>query len=258
MVEFGLIGRNLIHSFSPAYFKDKFETNGIEGKYNLYPLNNIDEITELVKKEENLLGFNVTIPYKSDILPFLSNFSDDVKSIGAVNVIKIKRTKSDSLENRCELIGYNTDWIGFKRSIKPWLNDNIKSALILGTGGASKAVSFALDSMGIKAIFVSRNPIEQDILHYDDLDKKIIQENLLIINTTPLGMFPNLEEFPDLPYHHLTSDHICYDLIYNPVETMFLRKSSLYGAKVKNGLEMLHFQADEAFKIWMDMNSDKK
>lgn len=251
MVEFGLIGYPLEHSFSAEYFNKIFQRDRVEGKYTLYPIRDVSSMESIIEYNPNLRGLNVTIPYKETVCCFLDNISEEVSEIKAVNVIKIIRDKNERHPGPYKLIGYNTDWIGFVRSLSPILDNSVSKALILGTGGASKAIAFGLKKMGIKYTFVSRNKKDYDTLAYDDLNREIIENHLLIINTTPLGMFPNEKNFPDIPYEFLTSNHLCYDLIYNPAVTEFMKKSSFYGAKVKNGLEMLHLQADEALRIWM-------
>lgn len=248
MVSLGLIGYPLGHSFSARYFNDKFAREGIEGEYCLYPIPSLNLFPNFLDKHNNLDGLNVTIPYKEKILPYLNEICREAEEIGAVNVIKITKTP----DNQRLLKGFNTDWVGFTRSLVPMLHENVTSALVLGTGGASKAVAYALRKLKIDVTFVTRN--KKDIipgyLTYKELDAEIISRNLLIVNTTPLGMFPLTEAAPDIPYHDLTPQHICFDLIYNPEITKFMNLSHRYGAKVKNGLEMLYFQADEAWKIF--------
>lgn len=241
---YGLIGKKLSHSFSADFFNKKFEKEKIQNEYKLFELNSIEEFKDLIKANEGLEGLNVTIPYKEKILPYLDSLSEEAEAIGAVNVIKFIRK-----DNVLKLKGYNSDCVGFKNSLVPFLNKDIKKALILGTGGASKAVVYVLKNLSIEYTFVSRNPSIND-LSYDELSEDIIKDNKLIVNTTPLGMFPNIMDFPSIPYKFLTSNHVCYDLVYNPEETQFLNKSKEYGAKVKNGLEMLYLQAIAAWDIW--------
>ncbi|MDE5807729.1 MAG: shikimate dehydrogenase, partial [Muribaculaceae bacterium] len=242
--KFGLIGFPLGHSFSEVFFTEKFTREGIDASYSLYPLGNINQLNQLMIATPELSGFNVTIPYKEKVIAFLDEVSKEAKEIGAVNVVKITEKKGKKI-----LSGYNTDYIGFSESLSPLLPPGILNALVLGTGGASKAIAFALKKLGIKPILVSRRPEEGEI-GYEDLMDDIIAKNLLIVNTTPLGMFPNIESCPPIPYHLLTEQHICYDLVYNPEMTKFMIKSKKQGATVKNGLEMLHRQAEEAWKIW--------
>lgn len=244
--KYGLIGFPLGHSFSKKYFSEKFKKEGIKASYDLYPLESISELEQLLREESLLKGLNVTIPYKEAVLPYLSSISEEAKKIGAVNTIKIKISDS---ANEKFLEGYNTDFIGFRDSLQPLLNEEIKNALILGTGGASKAVKFALESLGINTTYVSRHPKDGQ-LTYQELTSDIIDSNLLIVNTTPLGMSPNIDSCPEIPYHLLSSSHISYDLVYNPEITEFMKRSAQYGAKVKNGLEMLYMQAEAAWKIW--------
>ncbi|MDE7116571.1 MAG: shikimate dehydrogenase [Muribaculaceae bacterium] len=243
---YGLTGYPLGHSFSEKYFSEKFERENIGECYRLFPMTDLQSLDVLLTQNADLMGLNVTIPYKKDIIKYLDALSVDAERIGAVNVVKIHRNAD--LEKPV-LIGYNTDWKGFSLSLSPLLSGNEKSALVLGTGGASAAVIFALKELGIKPVMVSRHRRE-DVITYEDIDEKILSENLLIINTTPLGMFPNTETAPPLPYHLLSSSHICYDLVYNPAETEFMKRCRQMGAIMKNGLEMLHIQAELSWKIW--------
>ncbi|MGE0088778.1 MAG: shikimate dehydrogenase [Bacteroidales bacterium] len=249
MKTFGLIGKSLQHSFSPGYFKMKFDKEKItDCVYNLFEIDSIDKFPQIIPDNKNLKGLNVTIPYKQLIIPYLNNLDEHAENIGAVNTIKFTFTKNNTI-----LTGYNTDFLGFTDSIKPLIpNCNIK-ALILGTGGSSLAVAYSLDLMGIKYKFVSRNQINKEILSYTDLTEEIIKSHQLIINTTPLGMFPNLENQPEIPYQHINSSHILFDLIYNPSETNFLKYGRNSGAQTKNGLEMLGFQAEYSWKIWNNL-----
>ena len=243
---YGLIGYPLGHSFSEKYFTSKFKNEGIDATYSLFPLPSIDDLPDLLKSHKDLKGFNVTIPYKQEVMDYIDILSEDASEIGAVNVVKINEGVGDTDKYLC---GYNTDYIGFTESLRPLLTDEMKKALILGTGGASKAVAYSLDRLGIDYKFVSRVPGE-DELGYDELSKEIMSESLLIVNTTPLGMFPKTENAPDIPYNLLGPAHLCYDLVYNPEITEFMKRSANAGAKVKNGLEMLHLQAEAAWKIW--------
>lgn len=241
---YGLIGYPLGHSFSAEFFNNKFSREGIKEEYCLFPITDISLVTQLINENKDLKGFNVTIPYKQQIIPFLSSISDEASEIGAVNVVKIDRDG-----NGIKLSGYNSDAIGFKNSLMPFLRPEMKKALILGTGGASKAVEYVLESLGIQTRKVSRKG-NGDTLGYKDLTEKIMADHHIIVNTTPLGMWPNVDDCPDIPYHYLTPEHICYDVVYNPEITMFMRRSAEYGATVKNGLEMLHLQALAAWDIW--------
>lgn len=245
---YGLIGKSLQHSFSPDYFSKKFKEENLKDcYYELYQLNSINDFPEIISKNTQLVGLNVTIPYKQSIIPYIDKLDIHAEKIGAINTIKIERC-----DNKTVLTGYNTDYLGFIDSIKPLITNFDTKALILGTGGSSVAVSYALNLLGIKNKFVSRNPIKEDSISYSDLNEKIIQSHQIIINTTPLGMFPDIENQPNIPYHLLTSDHLLFDLIYNPTETNFLKRGRLSGAKIKNGIEMLGFQAEYSWKIWND------
>ena len=243
---FGLIGKELGHSFSHSYFKEKFEKEGVKNTYyTLYPLKSIDEFNQIINDFTELSGLNVTIPYKQSIIPFLDKLDDAAHAIGAVNTIKFERDNS-----KLKLLGFNTDYLGFWDSFKPLLKDNHKKALILGTGGSAKAVSYAFKIANIKHLFVSRNPAQDGVISYNDLNEKLLKEYTIIINTTPLGMYPDNDKYPDIPYNLISSDHILFDLIYNPSQTEFLRLGHLKGAIVKNGLEMLQIQADYSWNIW--------
>lgn len=245
---FGLIGKSLEHSFSPVFFKEKFDIEGINDCfYNLYPLKNIDEFNQLISDFTELSGVNVTIPYKQEIIPFLDKIDDNAKEIGAVNTIKFEWIKS-----KLKLTGYNTDYLGFIDSLKPLLKKQHKTALVLGTGGSSVAVTYALKKLGIKYINVSRNPVNTEILSYDSLHEDLVNDYKLIINTTPLGMYPDTSQSPDIPYNGISKDHLLYDLIYNPKQTEFLRKGKNKGACIKNGAEMLIKQAEYSWEIWND------
>jgi shikimate dehydrogenase len=241
---FGLIGGTVSHSFSKAYFDEKFFREGLRDyHYELFPLNNITEIETLLKDTKGLSGLNVTIPYKEQILKYLDEIDGFAKQIGAVNVIRIKEGK---------LQGFNTDSDAFRETLEKWLpKEKTFKALILGTGGSSKAVVEALNRLKISYQLVSRDA-RKGIISYDDLakDTKHITESNLIINTTPLGMSPNTEAIPPIEFEHVGADHYVYDLIYNPARTMFLQKAEMRGATIKNGLEMLHVQAEKSWKIW--------
>ncbi len=245
MRKFGLIGYPLSHSFSKKYFTNKFEKEGIkDAQYELFPIDSIDKLPKLLAENPDLVGINVTIPYKEKVIPFLDALDPKAESIGAVNTIKLVDGK---------LIGYNTDYHGFKDSLLKFIGSKQipKTALVLGTGGASKAVHKALEDLGITCQFVSRKPIKEQ-LSYEDLFSSTDHLNtfLLIINTTPLGTSPNEDALPELPYHLLTQDHLLYDLVYNPMKTAFMQKGIEAKCWVKNGLEMLHCQAEKAWEIW--------
>lgn len=240
MKTYGLIGKNIDYSFSRNYFKHKFESEKIVGyEYVNFDIEDIKEIVNVFKNQNR--GYNVTIPYKETIIPFLDYLNQDAKEIGAVNTIKVH--KDGSLE------GFNTDFYGFYKSLKPYLKSHHKKALILGTGGASKAVAFALKKLNIKYQFVSRNPKSNEI-SYEDLSKKEFEEAKIVINTTPIGTFPNVENYPNLPYSFFTKNHIAFDLIYNPQETKFLQKAKVNNAITINGSQMLILQAEKAWEIW--------
>jgi len=237
---YGLIGKNIDYSFSKNFFSKKFKNENINCKYLNFDIQNISEFKSIIS-DKNISGLNVTIPYKEDVINYIDKISSDAKSIGAVNTIKISNEK---------LTGYNTDHIGFSKSIEKIDGfKKIESALILGSGGASKAVQFALEKMNIKYTIVSRsNSIE--CINYDQVSEKIIKNHKLIINCTPLGTFPDIERCPEIDYGFLSPFNILYDLVYNPEQSSFLSKGLKAGCKIKNGLEMLEIQAIESWKIW--------
>ncbi len=245
MRKYGLIGYPLTHSFSKKYFTEKFEREGLaDSHYELYELPSIESFPELLEKEPGLLGLNVTIPYKVQVIPYLKSLDPACEAIGAVNCIKITPGG---------LTGFNTDYIGFKNSLENWLPHLELKALILGTGGASRAVVQALQDLSIPYLRVSRNDLDKmDVISYGDLlDKReILEEYTLIINTTPLGTFPNIESMPAIPIEYINDQHKVYDLVYNPEQTFLMRSLEARGAVVKNGLEMLHLQAEAAWDIW--------
>jgi shikimate dehydrogenase len=239
MREFGLIGKTLGYSFSKAFFAGKFSELHLQDcSYENFELQSIDEFPALLQSHPQLAGLNVTIPYKEEILPFLHQLTPEVSSIGACNCIRFSKG---------QLIAHNTDWIGFALSLQPYLKPHHKNALILGSGGASKAVQYALSQKDIQWKVVSRQGGD---LHYNDLNKAVLETNLLIVNTTPLGTFPRIEEAPPIPYHLLSPQHLLYDLVYNPAETPFLKKGKAQGAIVLNGAHMLELQAEESWRIW--------
>lgn len=236
MKTYGLIGKNISYSFSRNYFNNKFKNENIlNSQYINFDIDNLSELNNIFNI--NNYGFNVTIPYKETIIPYLDSLDFHAEQIGAVNTIQIENGKK---------IGFNTDWIGFKKSLGPLLKPHHKKALILGTGGASKAVIYALKQFQIQTLIVSRNGETT----YEDLSEEIIQNNTIIINCTPVGTFPNTDSAPEIPYQFITKNHLIYDLIYNPAETLFLKKCKENGAVTKNGLEMLEIQAEESWKIW--------
>nr|WP_315252724.1 shikimate dehydrogenase [uncultured Flavobacterium sp.] len=239
---FGLLGRNISYSFSKVYFTEKFSKEHFEGcTYENFDIQEINDFTELKENNTYLNGLNVTIPYKEAIIPFLDKLSKNAAQIGAVNTIKF--TKKGKLK------GYNTDYYGFKKSLEPLLEPHHKKALILGTGGASKGVAFALDQLNITYTFVSREA-KENCIDYSLINATTFDNYQIIINCTPVGTSPNVDLFPLIPYEFFTEKHIAYDLIYNPAETQFLSKAKVYGAQIKNGLDMLIFQAEKAWKIW--------
>ncbi|MGM9760086.1 MAG: shikimate dehydrogenase family protein [Parabacteroides sp.] len=245
MDQYGLLGFPLGHSFSKTYFNQKFEAEKIDAEYLNFEIPDIKEVKNVLKEHPKLKGMNVTIPYKEQIIPYLDDLSDDARQIGAVNVIKL----SKGMFGKTKLKGYNSDIIGFKRSIDPLLQPSHRKALILGTGGASKAVFQGLKQLGVGATFVSRKPKEFCIT-YEEITPKTMSQYTVIVNTTPLGMFPNVDTCPDIPYDLLTPEHLLYDVVYNPDETLFMKKGKEKGATVKNGLEMLLLQAIAAWEIW--------
>ena len=243
---FGLIGFPLEHSFSSRYFTEKFEKEKLTGyEYRNFPIENIGKLPGLMQEHPDLAGLNVTIPYKESILQYLDHLDEVASGIGAVNTIRIQRD-----HNGYKLYGYNTDSYGFYHSLVPHLKKRHQSAIIIGTGGASKAVAFVLDQLGIDYMFVSRNPREKNHISYFDLCGPILNNYQIIINTSPVGMYPNDKDKPDIPYEFVTSGHILYDLIYNPPLTNFLKTGKKKKATVINGLEMLHLQAEKSWKIW--------
>lgn len=252
MDTYGLIGFPLKHSFSSQFFSEKFNTEHIDAEYLNFEIEDVQEIRHVILFNQHLKGLNVTIPYKEKVIPFLDDISPEAAHIGAVNVINIERKPGDMYFYR--LTGYNTDAIGFKDSLSPLLNHSVhKKALILGTGGASKAVAQALSDLGIEWRYVSRTPGDNRF-SYDQLSKKILSDYTIIVNATPVGTFPNVNESPAIPYHYLTPDHLLYDLVYNPEETLFLQKGKGEGATTKNGKEMLRRQALAAWEIWNGSN----
>lgn len=242
MTTYGLIGYPLSHSFSKKYFTEKFEKEGIPNhQYDLFPLEEIDELTALLKAQRDLAGLNVTIPYKQKVMPFLKKINAAAAEIGAVNTIKI-------LDG--ELHGFNTDAYGFQISLQKLLNpEQSYQALIFGTGGASKAIQYILKKLNITFRLVSRHK-KENCLTYEELSPDVIASCLLLVNTTPLGMSPNVDTAPNIPYQAISQHHILYDLVYNPEKTLFLKKGIEQGATSKNGLEMLHLQAEKSWEIW--------
>mgnify|MGYP006085041193 FL=1 len=241
MAKYGLIGKNIGYSFSKAFFTTKFSQENRTDTYLNFDIASIESLKDVIKSNETLKGLNITIPYKESVIPLLDRIDKEAKKIGAINTIKIHQDGS--------LVGYNTDHYGFAKALADFLPLKEKSALILGTGGASKAVSYVLDAMNYKYQLVSRTKTETT-LSYDELNEDVISNHLLIINCTPLGTFPKTQEFPDIPYQYLSKDHLLFDLIYNPLETVFLRLGRAQGTQVTNGLKMLEYQAKKAWSIW--------
>jgi shikimate dehydrogenase len=249
MDKYGLIGYPLGHSFSISYFNQKFADENIDAVYENYEIPSIDLLAEVLDSNPELKGLNVTIPYKQKVIPFLDNISPEARAIGAVNVIKVIHEGKN-----IKLKGYNSDVIGFTQSIEPMLERHHKKALILGTGGASKAIDYGLKSLGLETVFVSRYE-RPDTIQYQRITHEVIKEYNVIVNCTPMGMFPKTDECPLLPYEAMDSHTILYDLIYNPDETLFMKRGAEYGANVKNGLEMLLLQAFASWDFWH--NDDK-
>ena len=256
MKQYGLIGYPLSHSFSKKYFTEKFEKEHIQNcEYNLFPIENIDLLPNLIANNPSLVGLNVTIPYKESVIPFLDELDETAKAVGAVNCIKIQPHPTSPKGRR--LVGYNTDVYGFRQSIKPFLEIQHERALILGTGGASKAVAYVLKNIGIDCYFVSRNKSQKSsdkMLSYEELNENVIHAFKLIINTSPVGTFPNINDAPVLPYEYLSTKHHLFDLIYNPSETSFLKKGKSRGATTQNGYEMLVLQAEASWDIWNNIS----
>ena len=259
---YGLVGFPLGHSFSRAFFAEKFAAEGIDAEYRNFELPDISALPQLIAGHPNLRGLNVTIPHKQAVIPLLDDMSDEARIIGAVNVVRIDRyvpghtqtsdcPSSAARLSDCRLTGFNSDVIGFRDSLRPLLQPHHAKALVLGTGGASKAVCRALDTLGITWRYVSRSRTTlSSTLTYAELTPAVIADNTLIINCTPLGMSPKTDACPDIPYDAITPRHLLYDLVYNPEETLFLRRGRERGATIKNGLEMLHLQAIASWHFW--------
>lgn len=238
MKYFGLIGRTLGHSFSQRYFTEKFRREGIDAQYRNYEMPDVSGVRPLIQSEPDLCGLNVTIPYKRDVIPLLSSLSHEAHDIGAVNVVRIR-----------DMRGFNTDVVGFRESLRPLLQPHHTRALVLGTGGASAAVKHGLHQLGIETQSVSRTRAV-DTVTYTDLDSEVMKSHTVIVNCTPLGTYPDTHACPDIPYHMLTPRHLLFDLVYNPAETLFLRRGREQGATITNGYQMLVIQAEAAWKIW--------
>ncbi len=239
MKHYGLIGRSLKHSFSQTFFTEYFNSKNIEARYHLIELEDLSQQADLLSGKYS--GLNVTIPYKEEIIPYLDELSDVAKTIGAINVIEFRNGKK---------IGHNTDAFGFHQSIKPFLTNKHERAVIFGTGGASKAVEYVLKLIGLEVIFISRTPNGENQFDYNEVNKHMLNACKLIVNTTPVGTFPNVDNCIDIPFENLTEDHLVIDLIYNPARTNFLLKSEQNGATTLNGLSMLREQALKSWVIW--------
>ena len=240
MDKYGIIGNPLGHSFSKKFFTEKFAKERIDAEYINFQIPEIRCILDVLRENPELRGLNVTLPYKSEVIPFLDELSSEAQEIGAVNVIQIRNG---------HLKGFNSDIIGFMRSIQPLLKPHHHKALILGTGGASKAIRVGLSRLGIEWKYVSRTPHE-DMITYDDITSDTLKEYKVIVNCSPVGMYPKTEECPAIPYEHLTSDHLLYDLVYNPETTLFMQHGAEHGSTIKNGLQMLYLQAIASWEFW--------
>ncbi|PKA83770.1 shikimate dehydrogenase [Ulvibacter sp. MAR_2010_11] len=241
MAKYGLVGRNIGYSFSKTFFSVKFEKEKRQDTYHNFDIQSIEELPKIFEQNADLKGLNVTIPYKESVLPYMDRVDKEALKIGAVNTIKLHRDG--------RLVGYNTDHYGFAKALANLFPIHKKTALILGNGGAAKAIAYVLDTMDFDYKVVTRDKTDKTIT-YKDLTREVISSHFLIINCTPLGTFPNVHECPNIPYHYLTDKHLLFDLIYNPRETEFLKKGFAKGARVSNGIKMLEFQAKKAWKIW--------
>jgi shikimate dehydrogenase len=262
MKQYGLLGYPLTHSFSRGYFSEKFKKETIDAHYENFALPSIEQFPQLLAENQYLVGLNVTIPYKQAVIPFLDALDPEAEAIGAVNTIRIERVEN----KKPRLVGFNSDLVGFRESIRPYV-ENLRTkfqlhfsekvinghvplkALILGTGGASRAVEFGLKQLGVEVLFVSRTQ-ESGRVTYENLERSMYDEYHIIVNTTPLGMFPNVNNCPQIDYTAVGPHHLFYDAVYNPEKTLFLEKAEMQGATIKNGLEMLKLQAEESWKIW--------
>ena len=239
----GLLGKNIDYSFSRSYFSEKFKRENLDFSYTNFDIDSLEKLQSIVSNK-SLIGFNVTIPYKEEIIHHLDSINDEAKTIGAVNTVVINSSG--------KLIGFNTDCWGFAESLRPHLKTNHKKALILGTGGAAKAIAYVLKQFGISFKYVSRKESDNMLINYNELQSSIIESHKLIINCTPLGTYPNIENAPEIPYEFITNQHILFDLIYNPEKTLFLKKGEARGATIINGYKMLVLQAERAFQIWQN------
>ncbi len=247
MNTYGLIGYPLGHSFSRKFFTEKFAKEGIDAQYLNFEIPSIEEFPNIIKNNPTLRGLNVTIPYKQQVMQYLDDISEEAKTIGAVNVVKCQLS---TVNSQLHLTGYNSDVIGFVNSIKPLLKPHHKKALILGTGGASKAIRYGLEKkLGMKTLFVSRSA-RGGMITYEEVTAEVLKEYEVIVNCSPVGMYPHVDECPVLPYEAMNENNLLYDLVYNPLETLFMKKGAAQGATVKNGLEMLHLQAIASWEFW--------
>ncbi|MBO4215221.1 MAG: shikimate dehydrogenase [Bacteroidaceae bacterium] len=247
MTTYGLIGYPLGHSFSRKFFTEKFEQEGIDAQYLNFEIPSIEEFPDIIQNNPELRGLNVTIPYKQQVMQYLDEISEEAKAIGAVNVVRCQRS---TVNCQPHLTGYNSDVIGFVESIKPLLKPHHKKALILGTGGASKAIRYGLEKkLGMETLYVSRTARE-GMITYEDVNEAVLKEYEVIVNCSPVGMYPHVDECPALPYEAMNENNLLYDLVYNPLETLFMKKGAAQGATVKNGLEMLHLQAIASWEFW--------
>ncbi|MCR5044542.1 MAG: shikimate dehydrogenase [Bacteroidaceae bacterium] len=247
MNTYGLIGYPLGHSFSRKFFTEKFATEGIDAQYLNFEIPSIEEFPNIIKNNPTLKGLNVTIPYKQQVMQYLDDISEEAKAIGAVNVVKCQLS---TVNCQLHLTGYNSDVIGFVNSIKPLLKPHHKKALILGTGGASKAIRYGLEKkLGMKTLFVSRSA-RKGMITYEEVTAEVLREYEVIVNCSPVGMYPHVDECPALPYEAMNENNLLYDLVYNPLETLFMKKGAAQGATVKNGLDMLHLQAIASWEFW--------
>lgn len=245
MKRYGLLGYPLTHSFSKRYFTEKFETEKIESTYENFEIDSITKFPEILENNPEIIGLNVTIPYKEQVLPYLDELNDSAREIKAVNTIRVTRTESG-----VHLKGFNTDTFGFESTLTPLLKEHHKKALILGTGGASKALKYVLKKLGIEYLSASIEELKENEIRYEDIDEQMISERLLIINATPLGTYPKVDTFPNIPYEFISDKHLLFDLVYNPEVTQFMAKGMANGAVAKNGYDMLLGQANKAYEIW--------
>lgn len=244
MTTYGLIGYPLVHSFSRKYFTERFAAEGLDAEYLNFEIPSIDQLPSILREHPDLRGLNVTIPYKEQVISYLDALDEGARAIGAVNVIRISHSDGHTM-----LKGYNADVIGFMDSLHPLLRPQHRQALVLGTGGASKAITYGLRQLGLTPTLVSRTP-RKGMLAYSDLDEEVMSKYLVIVNCTPVGTYPKVDACPDIPYRLLTPYHLLYDLVYNPDKTLFLQRGEAQGAQIKNGLEMLHRQAEASWDFW--------